>query len=581
MHVQPLHGDSDFDIISEVLADPTSEKITQLTQALLYENNRGLRSDLTHPALFNRVNVLEQLSSDALSPKRSNLLWCFHLATFGLSYAALKLYDYSKITKVLHQKKLLLKKYIEQIFISSPTDPDGMARIKKLLAPLDIPSKKEVLKEILIVAIKNKDRQLIKTCRDMLPYPLFDQLDKNIKMWKKAIESHSFVPLFNIQVIDELISNGEELDVLLKMEDGLKGTPLLIAARHQRSDLVNKLIEAGANVNMQDNRGMTPLMWAIKNRNEYLANDLIRAGADINIRDHKGNTALLRAVHKPQGSNVPQKAGISDMFIDMLLKNGADVNIANNKGDTALSKIIHQSTDKTKLPNHFASILAARPDLNLTNRYQDTPLQAAVFNDNRPMVEALLAAGANPEIQNNSGKRTALMSAIDSRRYSVIEPLIAAKQNLELQDYLGRTALFFASQDNNRAAARALIKAGADVNTSIYDSLQRRNQGVQSWVLAMKEEEDRATGLQPQAQPVKQHIVEPSAPLKSLLIDQELPYEPHMVEPSAPPLEPKEALSSEDEAVGPKTAQQIQSEPDSPRKTTQTSSEQPNGPGES
>ena len=60
-----------------------------------------------------------------------------------------------------------------------------------------------------------------------------------------------------------------------------------------RSDRLEKLIVAGANVNQSDRYGNTPLREAVTARGaEPAVRLLIRAGADVNARDYRGKTVL-------------------------------------------------------------------------------------------------------------------------------------------------------------------------------------------------------------------------------------------------------------------------------------------------
>lgn len=100
-------------------------------------------------------------------------------------------------------------------------------------------------------------------------------------------------------------------------------------------DLVQKMIDQGANVNGLNRQGQTPLMVLAKNSKTYKDNSLkqeakdsyaaligilMDAGADINARDKKGNTALHFAVEK-----------VSPVMVETLINAGANPNILNNK----------------------------------------------------------------------------------------------------------------------------------------------------------------------------------------------------------------------------------------------------------
>ncbi len=67
-----------------------------------------------------------------------------------------------------------------------------------------------------------------------------------------------------IKAIQELIATGK-VDVNYKDENG--NSAINIAARHNDFDIVQLLVENGANVNTQDGWGRTPILWAEKHKN--------------------------------------------------------------------------------------------------------------------------------------------------------------------------------------------------------------------------------------------------------------------------------------------------------------------------
>lgn len=102
-------------------------------------------------------------------------------------------------------------------------------------------------------------------------------------------------------------------------------TPLLHAASHRYEGCVEVLLEAGAKQQC-DNRGMTPLMAAAEayHEGDLEIDRLVEAGADVNARDHKGHTALHYAF---------QNGSISEfLVVQALLRHGAHGNCAPDSG---------------------------------------------------------------------------------------------------------------------------------------------------------------------------------------------------------------------------------------------------------
>ena len=86
----------------------------------------------------------------------------------------------------------------------------------------------------------------------------------------------------------ELVSQGARLD----MKNGDGATALNLAACEGYTEMVQRLIERGVDVNQVDNRRDTPLMWAASNGKLDAVEKLIAAGAQVDARNIDGETAL-------------------------------------------------------------------------------------------------------------------------------------------------------------------------------------------------------------------------------------------------------------------------------------------------
>src|SRR5260370_41744778 len=83
--------------------------------------------------------------------------------------------------------------------------------------------------------------------------------------------------------------------LLNKSQDSLGNTALHVAAGNAWSDLVDLLIESGANVQARNIMGDTPLHTAAHYSNTQAANALLTHGANINEHDNDGETPLMYA----------------------------------------------------------------------------------------------------------------------------------------------------------------------------------------------------------------------------------------------------------------------------------------------
>jgi len=70
-------------------------------------------------------------------------------------------------------------------------------------------------------------------------------------------------------------------------------TPLHIAIRRDRRDMVAYLLEEGADINKVDGVGWTPLMEAVMDDMTELCAFLVEKGADVSIANQRGATAAM------------------------------------------------------------------------------------------------------------------------------------------------------------------------------------------------------------------------------------------------------------------------------------------------
>jgi len=79
----------------------------------------------------------------------------------------------------------------------------------------------------------------------------------------------------------------------LNLQNKYGWTPLHIAIRRNRKDMVAYLLEQGADINKTDGVGWTPLMEAVMDNMTELVSFLIEKGADVSIANARGATAAM------------------------------------------------------------------------------------------------------------------------------------------------------------------------------------------------------------------------------------------------------------------------------------------------
>lgn len=102
--------------------------------------------------------------------------------------------------------------------------------------------------------------------------------------------------------------------------------------------------------------------------------------------------------------------------------------------------------------------------LNTQNKSLHTPIFIAVINNDRKMVQLLIAKKANLDLVESTGQ-SPLFSAICKKHIDIAKDLINAGADLDIRDLSTRCPIIFQCLDpENHDIATCLIEAGADLN---------------------------------------------------------------------------------------------------------------------
>ncbi len=251
-------------------------------------------------------------------------------------------------------------------------------------------------------------------------------------------------------------------------------TALHNAANAGHEDVVRLLLSSGADPNCRDKDGLTPLHKAAIWNRATIVGPLAAAKAEVNAKNAKGETPLdlayfsnlevAEALRAHGGKGTPRTHEIyaavraSDLpTVKRLLKKDKTIaNLKDENDNVPLTWVKDAATAEV--------LFAAGADPNVVNRYGMTPLHHAAQSGTIEIVKLLLAHKADVHVLLGD-KPTALHLAVKKGNGDIVDALLAAGADLEARESGGSTALHAAVYSGStRRIVESLLAKGADVN---------------------------------------------------------------------------------------------------------------------
>ncbi|KRT80913.1 Ankyrin repeat-containing protein, partial [Oryctes borbonicus] len=230
-------------------------------------------------------------------------------------------------------------------------------------------------------------------------------------------------------------------------------TALTLACAGGHEELVELLLQRGADIEHRDKKGFTPLILAATAGHEKVVEILLNHNADIEAQSERTKDTPLSLAC----------SGGRYEVVELLLNRNANKEHRNVSDYTPLSLAAsggYVNIIKLLL-NHGAEI-----NSRTGSKLGISPLMLAAMNGHTAAVKLLLDMGSDINAQIETNRNTALTLACFQGRHEVVSLLLDRKANVEHRAKTGLTPLMEAASGGYVEVGRVLLDKGADVNAT-------------------------------------------------------------------------------------------------------------------
>jgi uncharacterized protein len=248
--------------------------------------------------------------------------------------------------------------------------------------------------------------------------------------------------VFAVETLPDLINEGERDAALELISSGTdvnqlsvdRTTALHWAVYKKDLELVEMLLDEGADPNLRNDYGATPMTVASEHGDYPIMKALVDAGGDIESPNSEGQTLLM---------TVARTGNIETA--KLLLDKGANVNAMESwGGQTAL-----MWSSSQQQPEMVRLLVESGADVNARGKDHDWPRWVT----SEPRVKPV-----------DSGGYTPLLYAAREGCEGCVEALLDGGANVNTPDLWGQTPLLMATLNLHYDTASLLIERGADIN---------------------------------------------------------------------------------------------------------------------
>ena len=288
----------------------------------------------------------------------------------------------------------------------------------------------------------------------------------------------------------------EKTPEVISFQDDEERTAIHVAVEEQDEEAVRALLsqQLGTTINLKNEDGNTALLLAVENRRVGAGQNLLQivellidSGADLELRNNVGQTALLLAITKgdenvwkmligrPNSANINAGGGVhptalslaawqgDGTLVQQLLDCGANVNGTGGMWNTAL-----QAAAAGGFVDLVVLLLANRADARITGGMLGTALTAAVYAGSFTLLQRLYDSGAPVTVQDDQG-RTAMHFAAWQGSLETMEWLEGKGSSYSIKDYQGRTLLHHAAMGGSFEVVKQFLEDEASRDLNVED----------------------------------------------------------------------------------------------------------------
>jgi ankyrin repeat protein len=277
----------------------------------------------------------------------------------------------------------------------------------------------------------------------------------------------------------ELAMNNDRLDIARMLQNYVleeQSNTANFAAAHGDLNALRDLLQRNPEkLEEQDELGFTPLVWAAQAGQEPAAELLLSLGANPNAKNKGGRCPIdwaATAGHLPLVRLLAANSTNLNLTLFLAIQQ-QQVEVARFLLEHGANPNIHYPAGNGTMPLHLVArqgnVAAARllmehgAQINGLEQNNSTPLEYAVLESSKEMIDLLFANGATVPKHSNSWSIFQHW-ALGAGDTNVANVLLSHGADVKAKDYSGQTPLHFAAQQGQIQAVDWLLRNGASVN---------------------------------------------------------------------------------------------------------------------